>query len=547
MSDALLSRLRGINAATAIAAPGSATDADSLAQWQASGVAFASSDPAIETQYYRAVRELFSCIRPTGDFGAILNEGGVYFGCWLESTGTISAETLSRFLPAVAERTFLGFARSQRADGLLPYKLTEAGPVFNQIQLVSPLARSVWTHHRINGGGTGFLAEMYAAMARYDGWVAEHRDTRKTGAVEAFCCFDTGHDLSARFWHIPDTPYQNDPAACDPDNPLLPYIAPDLTANIACQRKYLGRIAEDLGQPTGDWADLAQASTVALYAQCFDGYDRLFYDRDRHGRFVKVQSDVLLRVLASEIGHDGYFVESLEHFLLNTRKFFAKYPFTSIALDDPRFDPSSDHNTWCGTSNLLTLIRAPHAFELHERHVELGFALQPVLSALMGMERFAQTINPFTGEAGFTESYSPAMLTLMDYLERLSGIMPRPDRTLWFSGQVPKAVAHRQTEIETAYARRIDGAQFELVNGAETSIVYKDGSEHCRFPRGVRLVTDRAGAPQMLVGLSVGGVSGTFSGPDGAVTFSLGPNEQKAFRDGKLISVRAAGYVPISF
>ncbi len=39
----------------------------------------------MERQYWRAVRELFSCIRPTGDRGAILNEGGIYFGCWLES------------------------------------------------------------------------------------------------------------------------------------------------------------------------------------------------------------------------------------------------------------------------------------------------------------------------------------------------------------------------------------------------------------------------------------------------------------------------------
>ena len=512
-----------------------------------SGVAFASSDPALEAQYYRAVRELFSCIRPTGDFGAILNEGGVYSGCWLESTGTISAETLSRFLPAVAERTFLGFARAQREDGLFPYKLTEAGPVFNQIQLVSPLARSVWTHHRINGRDVGFLTEMYASMARYDAWIAGNRDTRQTGAVEAFCCYDTGHDLSARFWHVPDTPHHNDPAASDPDNPLLPYIAPDLTANIACQRKYLGTIAEALGEAGNAWADLAQASVVALYAQCFDGYDRLFYDRDRHGRFVKVQSDVLLRVLACEIGHDGYFVESLEHFLLNTRKFFAKYPFTSLALDDPRFDSSSGHNTWCGTTNLLTLIRAPHAFELHERHVELGFALQPALSALIRTERFAQTIDPFTGAPGFTETYSPSMLTLMDYLERLSGILPRPEGTLWFSGQVPKAVIDRQTDIQTAYARRVDGVAFELVNGAEASIVYKDGAEHCRFPRGMRLITDRTGTPETLVGLSVGGVSGTFSGPYGEVAFSLGPNEQKAFRDGKLVSVHPAGYVPISF
>ena len=66
-----------------------------------------------------------------------------------------------------------------------------------------------------------------------------------------------------------------------------------------------------------------------------DAEDAFFYDRDKLGRLVKVQSDVLLRVLASEIGDDAFFDATLERYILNTRKFFAKYPFTSIALDDP--------------------------------------------------------------------------------------------------------------------------------------------------------------------------------------------------------------------
>jgi hypothetical protein len=28
----------------------------------------------------------------------------------------------------------------------------------------------------------------------------------------------------------------NDPTKYNPDNPLLPFVAPDLTANVACQR-----------------------------------------------------------------------------------------------------------------------------------------------------------------------------------------------------------------------------------------------------------------------------------------------------------------------
>src|SRR5688572_5888848 len=180
----------------------------------------------MEAQYYRAVRELCASIRPAGGEEPILNEGGVYLGCWLESTGTISAELLSRFMPSVAARTFASFAGHQRADGLLPYKLTTDGPAFAQIQMVTPLARSVWNHYCLNGRDRGFLRSMYEAMARNDAWLMAHRDTRGSGGVEAFCTYDTGHDLSARFWHIPESPLGNDPARYNPDNPLLPLIAP---------------------------------------------------------------------------------------------------------------------------------------------------------------------------------------------------------------------------------------------------------------------------------------------------------------------------------
>lgn len=42
----------------------------------------------------------------------------------------------------------------------------------------------------------------------------------------------------------------------------------------------------------------------------------------------------------------------------------------------------------------FSLIRAPHAFELHHRHVELTWALYPTLTALFRMSRFAQTLIP---------------------------------------------------------------------------------------------------------------------------------------------------------
>ena len=532
----LLTKLRAIDVADTVGAAGPL-----MAEWERSGVRFAASSPEMEAQYYRAIRELFGAIKEPGP---ILHEGGVYQGCWLESTGTINAELLSRFLPSIAERTFASFAAHQREDGLFPYKVTANGPAFSQIQTVTPLARSVWTHYLLNGRPREFLATMHDAMARNDAWLATWRDTRKTGGVEAFCTYDTGHDLSARFWHMPDSPLGNDPKRYNADNPFLPLVAPDLTANVACQRLYLSRIAEELGEDGSVWRDKSHASEDALFACCWDADDRFFYDRDRNGRFVRVQSDVLLRVLASEMGDDDFFDAALRRYLLNTRKFFARYPFTSIALDDPRFDAAFDYNSWSGPSNFLSIIRAPHAFEAHHRHVELTWAMQPILTSLFRAPRFAQTVSPWTGDAGYTDTYSPSILCLLDFIERLSGIMPRPDGTLWFTGLVPAQMEHRDIQHETAYARTVDGHAFELINTAETTTAYRDGQELFAAPRGLRIVTDRNGAIVSVIGMSVAGVSGTLHTPHNSYGLHVAANEQLDFTDGRFVSIRRPGLIP---
>lgn len=209
-STDLLHRLRSIDVADRIGDLDASGDA-LLAEWQSSGVRFASSSErgALERTWTAPSANSFRASGRPARPEPILHEGGIYLGCWLESTGTINAELLSRFLPSVAARTFMAFAEVQRDDGLLPYKLTANGPVFAQIQTVTPLARSVWTHHRLNGSAPGWLEKLYRAMRRNDDWLARWRNTRGTGAVEAFCCYDTGHSSLAALLAHPRQPLRD--------------------------------------------------------------------------------------------------------------------------------------------------------------------------------------------------------------------------------------------------------------------------------------------------------------------------------------------------
>lgn len=486
--------------------------------FEQSSVAFVSGWSGLETVFDAAVTALARCIRDRGGV-AMLQEGGVYDGCWLESTATANAEVLSRFVPDVAESTMLAFAEHQRADGLIPYKISEAGPVYHQIQLVTPPVRSAWHHYRVAGANReDFLSRIYESYVAYDRWLGSARNTRGTGCVEAFCAFDTGHDLSPRFWHVPDSPYDGDPTRYDPDNPRLPFISPDLTATAACSRDYLARIQTEIDTSGGDpgadsrtetWTTAGERMREALRAHCFDEKDAFFYDRDARGEFVRIQSDVLLRVLASEAVSPELFEQLLSRYILNTRKFYSNTPFTSIALDDPRFFQSSSHNSWAGAVNFLTVIRAPHMFEHYGHPAEFMTAANQLMQAFAELSKFPQCLNPWTGEAGFTELYSPAILSVLDYIERMHGIQLATDGTLWCNARpaVP-ATAGTASNRRSAYRRVVGGATFELVCGNTQAELYRDGRLHAAFPVGTRLMTTRSGRVSAITGLVPRTVSG---------------------------------------
>lgn len=534
--DEALARLRG-GAAQDGLARGPVRDA--IAD---GGIGFVAVGGPLEARWRQAVAELEGCVRVLDDGidTPVLVEGGVYPGTWIEGTSSISAEVLTRFAPVIARATQEQFAIFQREDGMIPYKVTDAGPGFSQIQIVTPFARTVWNHYLLTGRDREHLRRMYEAMARYDEWLTVYRDTRGTGGVEAFGTFDTGHDLSPRFWFVPDRP-RGDARYVDEGNPILPLVAPDLTANVAAQRSYLALIAEELGLDGEPWRAKAAASAAALFAQCWDDADGTFYDRDATGELRRVQSDVLLRVMECEIGDDDFFAAVLERHLMHTGKFLSHYGFTSLALDDPRFDANAGRNSWGGPVNFLSLIRAPHPFEHHGRFAELALTAAPILAAVAAADRFPQCLDPWSGEAGFTERYSPSILWFLDAVERHFGILLRPDGELWFSGMSPTRLEHAASAEAIAYSRSVSGAGFELAADDERVLVFRDGMRHLSFPRGWRVVADAAGEPIAVVGLAAHEVAGRLDTPSGGHDLIVGPNERVELATGRRT---ARGFTP---
>jgi hypothetical protein len=389
---------------------------------------------------------------------------------------------------------------------------------------------------------------MYHAMERNDRWLEKYRNTRGTGCVEAFCTFDTGADASPRFWHVQDTPYLADPARCDPDSPLLPFLAPDMTANVYCQRKYLALSARELDLPDTSWEEKSRQTLASLMEYCYDEGDRCFYDRDRLGRFVRLQSDTLIRVLSCEVGDDRFFEDALRRYLLNMKKFFCRYPLTTVAMDEPGFSQSFQFNSWAGQVSFLTEIRLSHAFEYHHRYVELTGIQHPVLTALSRLTKFPGSIDAWLGHEGYGDNYTPTMLCLLDYLERLSGIFPAPDGELWFTARIPFGIDHGEVVAEeTGYSRNAGGSRFELVNQREGSTMYKDGELLYQIPAGVRLVTGPEGSPRRLIGMTARRVTGEVVYQGRSFPVAVSGNERLEYTAAGFVSAACPGVIPPNY
>src|SRR6185437_435269 len=151
----------------------------------------------------------------------------------------------------VARNNHMAFFAQQRPDGQLPASIKLADPVENpggygQIQMVVPIAATAWELSQLTGDDE-LLVAAYTSCSRWDAWLRRYRDTRKTGLVEGFCTYDTGHDNSPRWKDIPNRCPDADARKC-PDLPTMPRLCPDLSATVYGARVALAHMATALGK-----------------------------------------------------------------------------------------------------------------------------------------------------------------------------------------------------------------------------------------------------------------------------------------------------------
>ena len=367
----------------------------------------------------------------------VLFEGAVYPGIWLEcgpheglvygTLGKYVKETDGKAALAVARNNHMAFFALQHQDGQLPasIKLSEAG--YGQIQMVVPIAATAWELAHLTDDDE-LLVTAYKACSRWDAWLREFRDTRGTGLVEGFCTYDTGHDNSPRWKGVPNRCPDAD-AKKFPPGVGVPRLCPDLSATVYGGRVALAAMAKTLGKhdEAARWEQDAETLRRLIITKLYDPQDAAFYDLDAEGKFVRVRSDVISRVLGEHVlklndPHDRAIFDAVwTRQIHNPKAFWAPYPLTSVAMDDPAFVRPIPRNSWGGATQALTALRAPRWMEFYGKGAELKQMMAAWCEAIMRHTEFRQQMDPMTGD--FTQAdpsgYSPAALVFLEYARRL--------------------------------------------------------------------------------------------------------------------------------
>ena len=404
---------------------------------------FPIGDPAWHVTWDAALAVLAGNVRKMPRYNhPVLVEGSTYAGIWQECApqeGLVYG-LLQQYVDTppgsptplqIARANHMAFFAQQKEDGQLPASIKLADPVgttggYGQIQMVVPIAATAWELVQQTRDDE-LLQTAYTSCSRWDGWLRRYRDTRKTGLIEGFCTYDTGHDNSPRWKGIPNRCPDADARKCPPD-PTMPRLCPDLSATVYGGRIALAAMAQALGKTNDHARWLADAEHIRqlILKKLYSPEDGAFYDLDAQNRFVRVRGDVITRALGERVVDPVKDREIFENVwnkqLHNPKAFWAPYPFPSIAMDDPTFVRPIPRNSWGGASQALTALRAPRWMAYYGKQAEMKHMMRQWCAAIMRHTEFRQQMDPLTGD--FTQpdpgGYSPTALVFLEFAHRLS-------------------------------------------------------------------------------------------------------------------------------
>jgi len=247
--------------------------------------------------------------------------------------------------------------------------------------------------------------------------------TMKTGLIELFCLYDTGHDESSRLLDVKNGCPEGDAKNCNDCAPL-PILAPDMNAVFYGSRVALAKMAKKLGkdQEADEWSQKAENVKQTLIKKCYCPHDEFFYDIDRNGQMRRHRSIHIINLFQEHLLDVDMAERIYSRYLKNPKEFWTPYPFPSMSVSDPGFKQVSSGNCWSFYSQGLTALRTMLWMDFYDKGNDLEYIMKQWVLAFVCSEtmNFSQELHPITGAlSNSSEWYSSVMLFFIHSVRRL--------------------------------------------------------------------------------------------------------------------------------
>jgi hypothetical protein len=389
---------------------------------------FKTEDVFLQKLYDEAENRILGNIR---DFGGrkVLVEGAGYEKIWLETQPMGGEMFFKRDNSGAALDNILFFMETQRSDGRLPGSITLKDgvpiPEFNKMQGFF-FAEPALNMYYLLGEDKEFLNYLGSVLERFDRWLWSERDSDGDGCLESFCVYDTGEDGAVRYKDAPNYWTEREAPA---SFYAVPMASVDVMSWSFSARDVISKIRKIQGKEEKSEEWLKKAEEIRKNTENY------LWDKDRAAFFDRYKDHTMQRILTHATLKAMYWgnvsKENADRFvkdhLLNEKEFWTEMPIPAVSVNDPDFRNIKENN-WSGQCESLIYQRAIRAFENYGLERLIPIVGKKLFAAVGPGLNFVQQFDPFTGEpsvnstSGGQPTYGPAILSVLEYIERMYGV-----------------------------------------------------------------------------------------------------------------------------
>ncbi|MDO8586384.1 MAG: trehalase family glycosidase [Armatimonadota bacterium] len=305
-----------------------------------------------------------------------------------------SSIAVAQFNQRLAEGYLLNLVENQEADGKIPMFIcaTWNRPGESEPPLIAWSAWSLYEKSR----NKKLISAVYRPLGRMVEWWFKNRDQDGNGVVEYQDPLESGWDNSPRF-----------------DAGRIEGV--DLNAYLNREMRLLAKMAKVLGkqEDADEWERRTAEHAERVSAVLFDPENEIYYDRlVEQKSLLKILTPASFTPLWTGMPAPEKTARSMiERYLLDPDRFFGKYPFPTVAYNEPTYTPGGWWRgpVWVNIAWIMVETLKANGFEKESME-----ASSRLIDMMLGNDELYELYNSSTGKGQGCPGYGWTCAVFME-------------------------------------------------------------------------------------------------------------------------------------